>query len=732
MSQTRAKRTTPKTTRRASPTRRAPRPVPTLAPARPQRPLATVKRQVSLQSLSVEGLEAMLQVLRAPGSLTMSIAVGVQLGGKVLSVSGDLSLSGSLTMEDDRRFRASATVGFGASITADFVVWAAKVGITRSYTLTGVYQDEAHFAAVICARIVALVRAIKRYLLIRARSKGLTPAQARNLLRGSSTRALKRPLGTIAPGRVTGRSTSKTFELSTAQGQKLAVTSTDRTSTFHRTDPGNPAQRQAHLGKSQQKHVHLNLGTVALDVTWTKIERHAVPDNDGTYLNIKLSGSRSTSFITTGVANSIASRLLKLTIGATDIQGVVGELKSKVRSIVKAVKKAPTKEQSALSVGVEANFIRTGGGWAAQYARVFTGMKRSQETTIPIIGPLMGKLEGSLEYQTTLAEIAGSGTLSYFQTVYNGFMNRDARTRAAKKAGRGAPRGVAQWRAYVARQKGALWRALRAVCTPGTAPQKEATAGVRAACLQHKSALQGKPSSTLLFGQLLPVVEAAFAKNDRQAKTKLVWFNPLGGGTAGLLGGHYLKKREGQLARVSAAKQQAFKGWVQAYASFVGKHQSLVDTLVARLRKPHAFFAHPKVMGMSSSFMGRTTTSYYNIDLWQMYLWQELGKIHPYLRIKYFTEFDITAAGQDPFAAFKRKIHHRLSQAAPFEQTCDAALAAFDPATLGRQAGKFNGFDGHAAANKMANPLWRLIGQVHLSQSDIRGMKLNIPHRVRR
>ena len=464
----------------------------------PKIPPPSPTAEFSLSTLTFKGLRLFLSKLLNLSSVgvgaiatDLKFKLGLSVGAQKLlslSVMPFLSLGAALNVQDDRRLRITGSLGFGAGIEAQFLVFLkAYANIGKKFSITGVYQDVDHFAARVISKLEGVSAAIKKGLkkLLKKQTKPkkqLTPEEIQALKDFNASMGDSETydeLRLIEPLTARTNETNKEAGASIAETVGLSGSKSTAKNTFYKNTPTG-ARRSRARQRIYTFSVFIKIpGAInaTVDFTRTLITNHANPDNNGDYFNFK---------ITPGTAIPFSKDFLsKMAENIPTTQGFtldnIGEsIESNMESAAESSDFMETLGQPAEgNFALEFNYVSRrdphektfkeqveSGDYFLQYARFSTSVSKSakHDAEMPILPGLSGKFgfEGSLERSSSLFEIAGTNTATYIQTIYDGLMNRGRR-------------GQKQWNSYKKSEKETIKLLLFAATKPSKAVHEEIT-----------------------------------------------------------------------------------------------------------------------------------------------------------------------------------------------------------------------------------------------------------------
>lgn len=403
-----------------------------------------------------------------------NFSVGGSLSGLV-KAKGGFSISGGVNIQDDRRLRVTSTGGISLEFeVGDADVLGAAFGPEFTRSSTEVFIDAEHWAATVATR----ARAIKEKLA----TANLTAQDMYGEQRAAELMEVDRTAKhdpvvkvTSYAGNMSGGGSAFGF------GFGAGATRTRRVFERDKAD-GGKERRTAH---ETQVTISAERGGWSADAAWTRIKNHANPDNDGHYLNLKVSLSKSAGTSLESLTPEerqewLAEQQEKLENGldtSNDEEpesGVqdhpakgfgsekLGTLLEQAKVSLEARVSAGTKFTLDLQRGrkhtLEWNYL-----WnypearRLQYSR--TSVENSREVSASVeagAAPVTLGFGVSKDQSTMQNEVLGTETVTYIQTVFDTLRLRDRRD---VDVGR-AQEGLAQWKAYLAAHRAEIWTLL--------------------------------------------------------------------------------------------------------------------------------------------------------------------------------------------------------------------------------------------------------------------------------
>lgn len=434
----------------------------------PALPEATPNAEFNLPDLTFAGLSFFFGKLLnldkvGVGAINTELKFKGGISGGVqevleLSIMPYINLAASMNVQDDRRLRISGSLGFGVGVDATLVHFLkAYANIGMTFSLAGVYQDTDHFAARVVHQIEGIIAAIRKglnkYISSRvSRAKQLTPEEIKKL------KAQKEKLGHgedygelryIEPAAVTSRSLDAGGGASVADTVGFDATVSSAKQNFYKnTDKGKMMKEGKTTTHSFSVWVKVpGLFNATVGITRSVIINNSNPDNNGDYLNLKITPGTAVPFgedFLAKLAENIPSTkgFSPDTIGNIIKDNMASAAESS--NLLESISKPPEG-----NISLEFNFVSShnpdtpetktflkqlfDGDYTLQYARISTStsISAAQDASVPIMPGLNAKfgLSGKLERNSALFEIAASNTNTYIQTIYDGLLNRGRRGR---------------------------------------------------------------------------------------------------------------------------------------------------------------------------------------------------------------------------------------------------------------------------------------------------------------
>ena len=427
-----------------------------------------LERHVAISEVSFGGLQKMISPMLGgdTGSMSLGLSVGVAAGVDLseaakLTASLAIKYSGTLSLQDDRKFRVAHKLALSPGLKAEIgKVAEAEVAGELFGATTEVFIDEKHWAAFISHRIGKVFAAVAAGLKgnkafhKKVRKEDIEFAQSM----GVNDKMIdilhlnqKRPSKVMTGGAGVGASA----KLTGVVGGGLGLAE----QRMHFTDD----KGRTKTGVQGSQSVSAELGPFQASVTRTVIEGHANPDNDGVYRNYNVS-------MTGGLAAKLAQKSPE---AATEVMDTVGQcieqqaaaapdadapsLLEQIKSVLGSL--SVTKEFAdalpsfSLDVGVSGSVGREwnlvdveDNGYQLQYTRAVGGLSAKAAASIPTSVPgLNVELGGSYGHTKAQGERLGTHTITYLMTVYNGLSARDTFYEEAQSKD---PAAKQQWARY--------------------------------------------------------------------------------------------------------------------------------------------------------------------------------------------------------------------------------------------------------------------------------------------
>lgn len=459
--------------------------------------LTKVSDQLAISEATFARLRRSMAPLTEAGvganTFGMNLGVNFQIGaGKASSVTigGGIKYSGSVNLQDDRRFRVSHSCGVYGSGSADIAgVLGASLGVEMMRGKTEVFMDADHWAATMAFRFNKICEEIKSLDSAQALIQDeFGPDESASLLKTSH-------LAEDSVTNVSSTSATGSFEVS-ALGMGVSGSKSSSSMTFSKA--GDDKTKKA---KQSVKTISVSPGgNLGLTFTRTIIDGHANPDNDGAYWNIgmSLTGSASASLAAVSEESGDTEfakweeKIKEFFGSSTDSssgdtpafttaeQDLFSSAKSAADEknfgdVVSAISTYLGAEVAKLEASIPASFDLSGGlsgsksvsvqwNWVMtdagknqlQYRRFDKGSSLGVSASAPVgtLGAASVGVEAGASKGTSrmVSEKLGTETLTYFITVFNGLNPRTLRDRRV-----GREDTPDQWSAYCDKHKKEVW-----------------------------------------------------------------------------------------------------------------------------------------------------------------------------------------------------------------------------------------------------------------------------------
>lgn len=425
-----------------------------------------LEKHVAITEVSFGGLQKMISPMLGgdTGSMSLGLSVGVAAGVDLseaakLNASLAIKYSGSLSLQDDRKFRVAHKLALSPGLKAEIgKVAEAEVSGELFGATTEVFLDEKHWAAFVSHRIGKVFAAVAAGLKgnkafhKKVRKEDVEFAQSMGvddkmmeILRLNQ----KRPAKVMTGGASVGAS-AKASGIG-GLGGGLAEQA------MHFTDD----KGRTKTGVQGSQSVSAELGPFQASVTRSVIEGHSNPDNDGTYLNFNVSMTgglaaklaQQSPDAVSGVMDTVGQCIEEQAAPDADAPGLLEQIKSVLGSLSVTKEFADALPSFSMDVGVSGSVGRewnlvdvAGHGYKLQYARAVGGLNAKVAASIPTSVPgLTVELGGSYGHTKASGEKLGTQTITYLMTVYNGLSARDA---FYEGAGSKDPAATQQWARY--------------------------------------------------------------------------------------------------------------------------------------------------------------------------------------------------------------------------------------------------------------------------------------------
>lgn len=425
-----------------------------------------VMTHLQIQECHMANLKGLVKYLRGgeTGSMDIGLKVGVSAGmsspdGSTKASAGVFIKVGlNVNVQDDRKFRATGSIGIGSELGGSFAGEMVKAGISSGLTgsFTRVFLDDNQWAAWLAFKLAKLHAHMRHAMTRTSHFKGSGKskidkddmamleeafgpdgaAYAKQILkynRGdipenaiTSVTALKAELGANSNLFLIGADLSKSE-------QAMRFTKEDGSS---------------HTGYVGSYSSTIKVGALSLTATRNSIVGHANPDNDGEYINLALTLPPPTAEVAIedpDAGNSAevlqdAGDLLK-EIGLPENDDAVPDWYSNLSKVISgkiasfpALKKCmDVFDKIGISVskkyGYEVNYVQNDdtGIYHEQYRRQIGGAGLSVSGSAPVMPGLNVDAGIEMSAGRTQNEQLGTTTTTYIETVYNGLAPRDRR-----------------------------------------------------------------------------------------------------------------------------------------------------------------------------------------------------------------------------------------------------------------------------------------------------------------
>lgn len=441
--------------------------------------------------ISIDFLRSIVFDLTLKFSFYLGIEVEVLKG--LFGVEGGFifEAAASVNQQDDRLVRAGWTVSYGGQLTTT-ILWFIENKNTwlQSFGKLSVYQDLAHFSAHQFGQLSVMVDEVAEETdEVQSLPQSTYDGDGRSMaaLRGSS------------PTDVHHNSSSSEWEIGLNapggdDGASISASSSSKEMNFYR---GEGADRQVRRANQEDKSysVNLNIGNTEATFTFTDsvIGNHANEDNDGHYHNwsvtLKKTPLNPKDFAKkfgnamNNIAEGIRGISAAIRAGQTFGAGAWGTVKALLLgedfSDVSASSEGPTSGQIDHYYTGELNFVESNGEMTLQYLRVSQGTTATAkfEASIPVFSNgVVGvnvniSASASIDFSSTIFEVTGGETISYFLTVYNGLVYTDDQVASGF-----APSKEGGWPAFRHQHRPGINRLIQNLADPESVAYKEAMA----------------------------------------------------------------------------------------------------------------------------------------------------------------------------------------------------------------------------------------------------------------
>lgn len=432
-------------------------------------------------------------------SAQLSIGVGANLGA--VKLAGDIVFGGKITHDDDRRVRASLSVGFRVSGELDLKLWKASGSIAITFSDNYVFRSPQHFATWILSKLHAFQKKIERYV--------GTKAGASSGVQGKTLPAL--PQGVPTEPSLTQSKTDITVAGKIGPDKKSAFAKTGllkglegsasyTSHTAWRKDPktGRLQSLEGWVAKGRFAIPSNKYGTFEGEYGFT--HNHANPDQDGAFIDWWFQPSTTAKPMRNKKsAAAVAAVIAGFTPGrATPLLATASLLSAKLGGAISA-KVGEKTPLEAKPYGLHAQYNSDDNGVSVRYVRVEAQAGIDVQGEIPLgTTGLIGRLGFKAGVMASVLEVLGTKTTLYVQNVYNGLK---------KRAG-----GAAEWARWVAGRRDSLWEIFRAIAQPGSTASKEVSADVRAKAAQYSDHLGTSVVFPKAFDDMLKALTGHFDK----------------------------------------------------------------------------------------------------------------------------------------------------------------------------------------------------------------------------
>lgn len=411
---------------------------------------------------------------QAPYDATLELAFGLKIGNKIAGADASIVFRGGIVSDEDRRLRTNLTVGLVVSGQLDVGFFKVAAGVEASYTWAYAFQDVHHLAAHIMKWIGIYSSGYKTYLEKKEKLQPNDPKLRHLKVRQESLGSLYGTLAKIDPisaqrvvtaaqvsieaGNLAKKKGGASLAKVIAKARKAGVGKwaesilrgagvagingslqfrySRATNWFYRSKHGKDGKldRQVKSGTTTTKTLTLSLGNLGLAVTWLDIDRHANPDQEGSYLQVQVglgkgSDSRKGAvFFGRQYASRAIGLLMQLQLGLGGKgESVVGGLSRMAEGIWKIFGRQEAKMGTQKGGGVDFvfTFIKSEKGYALQTLRAIASANYAGKIAVPTSVPGLSVTGGfGLSASAALYEMVGNNTLSYVATVFDGFRVR--------------------------------------------------------------------------------------------------------------------------------------------------------------------------------------------------------------------------------------------------------------------------------------------------------------------
>lgn len=443
-------------------------------------------------------LKRSMQTIHEAGVGSRNKSVGFSLSVKFglskassISAKAGVGYSGSVNIQDDRRLRVSHSLDLSVGVSAELAgVLSAGVSGDLARSRTEVFMDVDHWAAVMALRLETIAEELLELDDIQQVVEDEYDDDTAEVLL-QNTRLAQDPTTSVSTTSLTG-----TLEAN-ALGFGAKGTLGKKWMTFEKGD-------KKKQGTSRAASVTIGIGNGSITFTHTKIRRHAIPDNNGDYWNIKLTLKGKAAAGMAGAtedpvyeeweqdmreAFDVAPQPEPSGAGdAVSVDGVgaglpevgdavdAGHIGGIAKSISGTLAKSLVSLEATLPVDISAsvvasasgsvewNFIRTNQasgkeGYTLQYRRASATAGISGSGSLPLasvgIADVSLGVSASKSTMVMLNEKLGKETLTYLLTVFNGLSVPDSRDTRLDREGEST-----RWEEYVDLHAKEVWAAL--------------------------------------------------------------------------------------------------------------------------------------------------------------------------------------------------------------------------------------------------------------------------------
>lgn len=457
-------------------------------------------------------------------SLKLGVSFGPDLGGVVSSKIGlALELNSGINVSDNRRFQSVSSMALKASIGAEIpklFKGSIEAELFRDQTVF-VFQDHYHWAAWVSqkwSRIAAMVYACDKACMERRMDqfKQPTPDEMAELqkiadITMKSNPHLRAILDEIAQYtnygvvRVENRAIMTGIKASVdfADGFLGAGVSGERPTDvkFYRLMKGNlgnvlvdsQGYERVETKTSRAWNIGGSISVVGVtgEITYIDIKNHSVPDNDGQSLNIKLkfpglSGLKfgveappsPSSLKDCGFGDWIKENLVPKAEDTKMSDWVSGFSEKVDMGMIQSITR--TLDLAVLEFNLLHSEVERKKEWVLQYWRCIFNTGSSLEVSVPLDPMALWHFDIGVSFNVsrTYWEHLGDNTMTYVQTVYNGFKNIPAQTSKVTRDKSSTARpeeawGATLWERYKENHQHELWSLLLGMSYPKSWARKE-------------------------------------------------------------------------------------------------------------------------------------------------------------------------------------------------------------------------------------------------------------------